>query len=438
MIVEESISIQGRVLGHLVNTLKKQRVYVPLLNADLFEDQRDKNIFLKLQEGFQNNQSVDIGTLLHSKNIDNKYLVSLVANDAGFNELWIEIIHEEHRKKTLASKYQIAAYKLGNDDLLSIDIIDDINLLHSDLLSHGRLKTKSKKEILEEFDDLLMHAKDNSGRQGISVTGIPALDNSLNGLEKGDLIVIGARPSVGKSLLASNIVCESIKANLRTVIWTLEMKASSYIQRVFSNLGNIDFSSIRNGSIELDDKNLNRVKDLFFNSRVEIIDKHGVNVDQVCTEIIQLNALSQLDCLVIDYGGLIRPAKHMTNKSTNDQFGYTSGRLKQLAMELGIPIVMLWQLNRDVEKRNPSIPTMSDLRSSGEVEQDADKIVFIYRPEVHDQLSTYKNLKSDYSLPDNVVLFKVDKNRNGESNHGVHALFYKEHMKFEPFKESFI
>lgn len=430
-----NIPMEKAVLGYLIFASLKQRDLVPNLRSDIFFDQSNEAIFKRIQSCVQSGSVADLLYLQKFDEIDVSYLMELQDQSVALNPKWIEELNELSIKRKLTECYLNALQTLDSGVR---ECVDGVSLVHDEVLGFGQSAAKSKAEIIKELDDKIIRAKENKGIQGLQVTGIRELDECLNGAEGGDLIVIGARPSVGKSLLASNIVSESMKRNIRSVVWTLEMSASNYLERVIANVSNVEYGSMRSGRIELDDAGYVEGKDYFHESSVEIIDKHGVDVDEIRSEILSLNSKQKVECLVIDYGGLIRPSKSVQGKSTNDQSGYTSGRLKQLAIELNIPVIMLWQLNREVERRNPSIPKLADLRNSGEVEQDADKAVFIYRPIVHSQTPSWLDMGIDGKLedpPENITLFKVAKNRNGELGK-IPALFIADNMKFVGYEST--
>lgn len=429
--------LEDAVLGYLLFASINQPDIVPTLSADIFYNVQNRIIYDEIVKVVSSGGTADIMYLQKFDEIDITYLVDLSQKSIKLNPKWVDELEELSRKRKLTKTYLDALQNLETSD--SRDCVDSVNLIHDEVLSIGSNTGQTKAEIIAELDASILRAKENKGIQGLKITGINGLDKMLNGAEKGDLIIVAARPSVGKSLLASNIASEGINRKMSMIIWSLEMSASQYLGRVISNQSNLNYGDMRSGRMEINDDMYISGKQDFHNSKVEIIDKHGVDVDEIRSEILSRNTKNPIEALVIDYGGLIRSSKMSAGKSTNDQYGYTSGRLKQLAKELSIPVILLWQLNREVERRNPSIPRLSDLRDSGNIEQDADKVVFIYRRLVHNQHPTWDDMSLDHlgvEVPEDFTLFKVGKNRNGQIG-SVPAMFVSENMKFIDYEGKF-
>lgn len=233
----------------------------------------------------------------------------------------------------------------------------------------------------------------NHNISGLS-TGYYDLDDLTGGLHAGELIVIGGRPSMGKTMLAMNIVEHVALShkNKTVLVFSLEMPSESLQMRMLASLGKIEQTKIRNG--KLDDDDWGR-----FCSGVALLSETKLLIDDTpaltISEIIDktercIIKCGQLNLVVIDYLQLIEPEDFPNNRS--DQLGTITRKLKQLARRLGVPIIIVSQLNRDLEKRPNKRPLISDIRESGSIEDTADLILFIYRDVVYNEDSEAKGL----------------------------------------------
>lgn len=225
-------------------------------------------------------------------------------------------------------------------------------------------------------------------------TGFTKLDDCLGGLEGGDVIVIGARPAVGKSALVTQVLMNMASDGKRVLLYNLEMREQQVYERMLSRASGIQLSRIRRGKSFLGDE-----KGRFTAANEELkkldiwISSGAKTVSEIRSECRNMGA----DCIIIDYLQLIRADRHYSNRSS--EVGDISKSIKALAMELGCPIIVLSQLNRLSEGRETKEPTMSELRESGDIEQDASVIILLWNCDEKDR--SRKGLK-------------VEKNRQGE------------------------
>lgn len=252
------------------------------------------------------------------------------------------------------------------------------------------------KDILgETFERIDQLSKSDGGLRGIP-TGFRQLDNKLAGLQRSDLVILAARPSMGKSSLALDIAKNvAIYQNLPVGIFSLEMSKDQIVDRMIAGHANIDLWKLRTG--KLDDKS----GDNDF-SRIQVamgtLSEAPIYIDDMSsTNILQMRAMARrlqsdkgLGLIVVDYLQLM----DTTNKyaSPLQQVTENSRALKSLAKELNIPILVLSQLSRAVEQRTPHRPMLSDLRESGAIEQDADVVLFIYREDKYNENAIEKNI----------------------------------------------
>jgi replicative DNA helicase len=235
-------------------------------------------------------------------------------------------------------------------------------------------------------------------------TGIRDLDDQTSGLQNADLIIIAARPSMGKTALAGNIATRLALSGVPVVLFSLEMPAQSLMTRFLAGMSNVDSRQLRRGFIC--NNQWSRIADATARigaAPLFIDDKVDVTPAEIRAKARRLKAEHGLGLLIVDYIQLMRvPGRHDTREQAVAEISRT---LKAIARELDIPVIGLSQLNRQVDSRPNKRPTLSDLRESGAIEQDADVIAFIYRDEVYDK------------RPDNpnrgIAEVEIAKHRNG-------------------------
>jgi replicative DNA helicase len=242
----------------------------------------------------------------------------------------------------------------------------------------------------ERIDKL---SKERGALRGVA-TGFNGLDATLSGLQKSDLIILAARPAMGKSSLALDIAKNvALKEKKAVGIFSLEMAKEQLIDRLISSESNIDSWKIRQGMLshETDDfEKLQQALGTLSEAPIFIDDTCNCGVLQMKAMARRLQAHHDLGLIVIDYLQLIEPSNHLI--SSVQQVTEISRSLKILARELNVPVLALSQLSRAVEQRTPKIPRLSDLRESGSLEQDADIVMFIYREEAYHEDTPRKGI----------------------------------------------
>ena len=278
----------------------------------------------------------------------------------------------------------------------------------------------SLKEILPKTIDRL----DDLSRSEGNITGIPSgfsdMDEMTAGLQRGDLIVVAGRPSMGKTTLAMNIAENAaIGHQLPTAIFSMEMSAEQLSFRMIGSIGRVNQSHLRTGRLTDEDwSRIDSAVSMMSSAPVFIDDAPALTPTEVRARARRLKREHNLGLIVVDYLQLMSVAGSTENRAT--EISEISRSLKALARELNVPVIALSQLNRSVEQRTDKRPVMSDLRESGAIEQDADVIVFIYREEVYDADTPRKG----------VADIIIGKQRNGPIGE-FHLTFLGEFTKFE-------
>ncbi|MED4975584.1 MAG: replicative DNA helicase [Heyndrickxia faecalis] len=286
----------------------------------------------------------------------------------------------------------------------------------------------------KHIKDVLVSTYDNiemlHNRKG-DVTGIPTgfyeLDRMTAGFQRNDLIIVAARPSVGKTAFALNIAQNvGTKTGENVAIFSLEMGAEQLVMRMLCAEGNIDAQRLRTGALTDEDwRKLTMAMGSLSNSGIYIDDTPGVRVTEIRSKCRRLKQEHGLGMVVIDYLQLIQGSAH-SRENRQQEVSEISRSLKALARELEVPVIALSQLSRSVEQRQDKRPMMSDIRESGSIEQDADIVAFLYREDYYEQDTENKN----------IIEIIIAKQRNGPVG-TVQLAFVKEYNKFVNLERRF-
>lgn len=272
------------------------------------------------------------------------------------------------------------------------------------------------RQILSEYYDRIEYLTRHRGDVIGIPTGFGDMDKLLGGLQRSDMIILAARPSVGKTSLALSIAHNTAKKyGQRVAFFSLEMSREQVVQRLISAETGIDSQRLRRGDIDGDDWRLfmeatGRLAETHF----YIDDTPGISALELRTKARRLHAEVGIDLLVVDYLQLMRGDFRSENRV--QEISSISRALKALARELNTPILALSQLSRGVESRTDKRPILSDLRESGALEQDADVVIFIYRDEMYNENTERKNIAD----------IMVAKHRNGPT--GTVALYFQKEL----------
>lgn len=284
----------------------------------------------------------------------------------------------------------------------------------------GRKDMVSLKEAMKEAFELLQVRYETQG----TVTGLPTgftdFDEMTAGLQPSDLIVLAARPAMGKTTLALNMAeYAALKSKKAVVIFSMEMSASQLAFRLISSIGRINAGRLKTGQLEDEDwSRVTMAMKMLSESKIFIDDEPALSPAKLLSKARRLKREHDLGLVVVDYLQLMQVPGNSENRAT--EISEISRSLKALAKELNLPVIALSQLNRGLESRTDKRPVMSDLRESGAIEQDADIILFIYRDDYYNKDSNDKGLAE--------VL--ISKHRNGATG-TVKLKFFGEYTRFD-------
>lgn len=289
------------------------------------------------------------------------------------------------------------------------------------------------KDVIKDTFKILQELYSRKERVTGTPSGYIELDHMTAGFQPGDLIIIAARPSMGKTTLALNIAEYASadphnKNKVPSVVFSLEMGKEQLVMRLFASIAKIDFGNMRTGHFQDSDwPRLQRAASALYDSKIFIDDTPAITVLELRSKARRLKSEHDIGLIIVDYLQLMRGG--VNSESRQQEISDISRSLKALAKELNVPVIALSQLNRELEKRADKRPMMSDLRESGAIEQDADVIMFVYREAVYCD-NCKKRDGSCTQGHDRTAEIIIGKQRNGALG-TVNLAFFGEHTRFE-------
>lgn len=411
-----SIEAEQSVLGCILISSSVADELCSKLAAEDFYSGVHQTIFAAMKALNQKNQPIDYVTLVSELEKNQKlgevgginYITSLtnVVPTASNYEHYQEILLEDSRlRKLIAMGEKIA--ELGYKGEKSAAVVEFVEKQLTDLVTSttnglvhiaGAVDTVDKK-----FEQIAKNPNQVSGLK----TDYYALDNIFNGgLHGGDLILVAARPGVGKTTLAMNIVTNcALKQNAVCAVFSLEMPKEQLAQRTLCSVACVDMSAALKGELVSEDWTaLWQAKKKIVDSQIYVDDSSLTNPATIRSECLKLKRTKGLDVVMIDYLQLMSSASSKGAENRQQEVSNITRAMKLLAKELNVPIILLSQLSRAVEARTDHRPMLSDLRESGAIEQDADIVTFIYNPDLY---------SADTAAKPGIIDVIIAKHRNG-------------------------
>lgn len=428
----QNIDAEASLLGSiLIDTEALGRV-ADKIHADDFYDGRHRIIYESMISLYNAHKPIDLLTL--SNELEEKkrlrdaggssYLTELTNSvpTAAHIEQYAEIVSQKSTRRKLITA-------AGDITSLGFDEDGDANELLSRAeaavfaVSQDNLKQElaSIESILtESFDRLDELHKNKSKMRGVP-TGFRDLDNILAGLQPSDLIILAARPSMGKSTLAMNIAHHvATKEQSSVLVFSLEMSKEQLVDRLLAAEAGIDAWNIRTGNLsDKDFEKLGQAMGTLSEASIFIDDSPMATVLEMRTKARREQQKRPLGLIVVDYLQLMSGTSKTNAESRVQEISEISRGLKAIARELNVPVLALSQLSRSVENRHPQIPQLSDLRESGSIEQDADVVAFMYRED-------YYNPETDR---EHITDIFIKKHRNGPTGK-IEIYFSPQRLQF--------
>lgn len=429
----QSIEAEQAVLGAILLESTAFDQVAGDLRANEFYSKPHRKIFATMSELAREGIPIDIITLTNQlqtkgwlEQIGSVTYLAELANSvptAANIKYYSEIVNERYQKRQIIE----TAKELSENAFHSEDAAQTVSAAQT-ILDNLITEIAPRRAIKKIGDILMMCFEDiehrHANRDGTGVTGIPSgyddLDRITAGFQKTDLIIVGARPSVGKTAFALNVSRNAAKISRKTIaVFSLEMGEKQLVDRMISAEANIDAGRLRSGHLIGEDwEKITMAIGQLSEYPILIDDTPGITVQEIRSKCRQLKKDNDLGMIVIDYLQLIE-AIFRTGINRQQEISEITRSLKKLAKELDIPIIALSQLSRGVEQRQDKRPMLSDLRESGSIEQDADIVAFLYRDDYYD-----KN-----SEKEGIIEIIIAKQRNGPVG-TVELAFLKNYNKF--------
>lgn len=435
-----NIEAEQSVLGAaFISKIALQKVCEELQTDSFYIDSHSK-IYEVLNDLYKEGIAVDITTVtdkLTTKKLlkqvgDVDYLLEIVNSvpTAANVDYYINIVREKSILRNLINTATQIVSDAYNGDFTINETLDEAERKILNVAKNRKTgEFKPIQEALTEAQNNLEKIAESSGE----ITGIPSgfydLDKVTTGFHENELIILAARPGMGKTAIVLNIVVNvALSTKKNVAVFNLEMSADQLAMRMISSAGQIDGYKLRTGKLEHNDwKRVNEAISQLAETNIKIDDTPGISIGEIRAKCRRLAATEKgLSLIVIDYLQLVSTtSKYAGNRQ--QEVAEISRALKTLALELKVPIIACAQLSRAVEGREDKRPLMSDLRESGSIEQDADIVAFLYRDD-------YYNKEARMDDNNSVVEFIIGKNRSGQTK-TVELLFKKNTSTFIGYKK---
>lgn len=394
-----------------------------LYEADFYNELHRK-IFNAIRTLFSLNKPIDLLTVTETLERNEKidadtitYIANIYANNEGLSsnqDAYIDILKEKSILRSLAEfSDEIKALSL-EDKSPAKNVLEKAEKELFEISQGGlRNSLTALEDIMSETVQTIMKRVQNRGELSGVTTGFTDLNSLLGGFQKSDLVLLAARPSVGKTALAVNLAVNAAKAGKKVAMFSLEMSKTQIGQRILAAFAQMNLSSLFKGELEGTDLvNLITASNELSNYNLHIDDTAAISLIELKAKLRRLKMEEGLDLVVIDYLQLMTTGERIENRV--QEISQISRGLKAIAKELDVPVLALSQLSRALEQRPDKRPKLSDLRESGAIEQDADIVMFLYRDYVYNKETENPNLAE-------VI---VSKHRNGPI--GVVNLIWKD------------
>ena len=404
-----------------------------------FYDLRHQTIYETLTEMFNARSAIDLITV--QQNLKDRQLLDQVGGIAYLSQLqdavpsaanlsyYLDHVREKYLLRRLIQTCTGVVGRIYDFEGDVEELLDEVekDILHVNE-SREQNEVKDVKKLVNEALVTIEHFFNRKGELSGLATGFGDLDKMTDGLHGGEMIIVAARPSMGKTSLAMNIAEHvALELSLPVGVFSLEMSASSLILRMLCSLARVNMRSIRDGFMsEADFPKLMSASGRLAAAKLLIDDTAGLSILQLRARARRMHQQHGIKLFVIDYLQLLNSTARRAQENRQQEIADISSGIKALAKELNVPIIVLSQLNRELEKDKSRKPRLSDLRESGSIEQDADLVGLLYKPDGGDEEDGAAAEESDGLA----VNFLIAKQRNGPTG-DVNLTFMKPYTRFE-------
>lgn len=426
-----STDAEVAVLGAMLIDKDAVSKVVEVVDAECFYHEKHVLIFKAMMSMFERGVTIDLvslsdqlqrdGTLERVGGMFALTEISVRTVSSANVEYHARIVLERFLKRQLIKVAGEIAHECYDETTDALDEVDR---------AEQRIFEVAEKRLRRSYSGMKKLTKDAIERifsmatgEGDGITGVPtgftALDQLLSGLQPSDLIIVAARPSMGKTAFALSVAREASRRGKSVGIFSLEMSAQQLVLRLISADAAVGLQALRSGRLSNAEMHeiVTRV-DSLMNAQIYIDDSAGLSPVEFRAKCRRMKMEHKIDLVMVDYLQLMHAPKA---ESREREISMISHTLKQVAKELNIPVIALSQLNRTLEARADKRPMLSDLRESGSIEQDADVVMFIHRPEYY-KITAFEDGRST----ENIAEIIVGKQRNGPT--GDVRLFYQKEL----------
>ena len=434
--------IEQSLLGALLWNADRFHDVAEIVETDAFYTPRNRLIFEAMTAIAGQGESIDSVTVMNRLAVSSalesvggrEYLQELVEQSPSVAHLesYAKIIQDSYTRRRLQNA-GTAIVKISTEGLKDVDqVIDESEKeLFEITQHHTHARYREIATVIPDLVNEIITVSENGNQHRGIPTGYTGIDNALSGLHASDLVILAARPSVGKTTLALDMARQSaLKHGTAVGIFSLEMSTSQLIERLLSTESRLDAWRMRTGKIKsAEDFNvLNEAADRLRKLPIYIDDRSSMSTLNIRSTARRMKREHDIKIIIVDYLQLITPHESRKSDSIVQHITEVSRTLKQIARELSVPVLALSQLSRDIEKRAGK-PRLSDLRDSGSIEQDADVVMFLHR-------NTDQMYEGDEHAPIPTDLM-IEKHRNGPTGR-VALQFDKRYATFvEPASEEY-
>ena len=434
----QNIEAEMNVLGCAFLTKYAEDKLCEELDDEMFSSERNKRIFNAIKSLHQNKIPLDSATVkneIEKKGSINgiggiEYLSDVIDSviSAANIDYYIDIVRDKALRRKLIDTTNAITTNAYNEEEDTNDLIDDAE---KKIFSVTKMRKAGEFKTIGEVIRSTQEELERLAKNKAEITGIPSgfydLDKLTSGFHERELIIIAARPAMGKTAFGLNLAVNAAKSTNKAVaIFNMEMSAEQLAMRMISAAGGIEQNKLRTGRLEHNDwKKVNEAMSELGETNLYIEDSSGMTISEIRAKCRRLATNGNgLAMIVIDYLQLISgSAKYEGNRQ--QEVSEISRSLKTMAMELQVPVIALAQLSRSVELRENKRPIMSDLRESGSIEQDADIVAFLYRDD-------YYNKPASESTDVSVTELIIGKHRSGGTG-TIELLFERSMSNFRNY-----
>ncbi len=427
----QNVQAESSLLGSILLDPDALTKIADTVRENDFYEKRHAQIFSTMLELYDKQRSIDVLTL--SEKLETKKVIEDIGGSSYITELansvpsaahiheYAEIVTKKATlRRLIEAAQEITQLGFSDDDDTDALIDKAEQLLYGVSESKNTQGFRAISDVLNEsFDRIEELSKDKNKLRGVP-SGFRGLDNILAGLQNSDLLILAARPAMGKSSFALNVAHNvALNEGVPVGVFSLEMSQEQLVDRLLSSEAGVDSWKLRTGNLEDSDfAKIGEAMGALSEAPIFIDDTPMMNVMDMRTKARRIQSEHGLGLIIVDYLQLMSGRGNYGDNRVQEVSEISRG-LKSLARELNVPVIALSQLSRSVESRNPQIPQLADLRESGSIEQDADVVMFLYR--------------EDYYNPDtdrqHITDLFIKKHRNGPIGQ-VELFFHEDKTQF--------